>query len=96
MCGEISLLTSADACKYFYTRLIRIIMHRPGFEGKCGELRYHLFVIISFLIIPAGLVFYCIYQKRRPEESRNLLVSALSGLVVLILLFFIFGLNRLQ
>jgi len=92
--GEISLLTSADACKYFYTRLIRNIMCRLGFEGKCGELRYHLFVIISFLIIPAGLVFYCIYQKRSPEESRNLLVSALSGLVVFILFFFIFGLNR--
>jgi len=69
-------------------------MHRLGFEGKCGELRYHLFVIISFLILPAGFVFYCIYLKRRPEESRNLLVSALSGLVVFILLFFIFGLNR--
>lgn len=89
-------MTPADACKYFYTRLILTQMHRLGFEGNRAVLRYRLLVIISFLIIPAGFVFYCIYMKSRPELSRNLLVSALSGLVVFILLFFIFGLNRMQ
>jgi len=73
---------------------IRTNMYRLGFEGKHGEMHYRLLIIISFLVIPAGFVFYFIYEKKHPGESRNLLVSSLSGLVMLLLLFFIFGLNR--
>jgi RsiW-degrading membrane proteinase PrsW (M82 family) len=47
---------------------------------------------ISFIFPPAGLVWFFFYKKDKPEESRNLLVAALSGLLVFILIFFIFGL----